>query len=213
MENTSFRNPYYRCSKIDQNTFEHLLRCFAMDLTATATAALVGVSIRSTNQLFIRLREAIARQSELMRHGQHMQSIRLRRAAEKYSARPMLFGIHSEDGRIYTDVICDTHHASLLSLIRGEITLEQLRYSACLGNHEAIVDTVQNKLYRIRRIQEHSDAIPFRISLVESFWGYSKHRVSKFHEFHRRPIACISKKASIVSTIAKMSSFASCRLY
>lgn len=166
-----------------------------MDLTATATASLVGLSIRSTNQLFIRLREAIARHCEQERHGPHVQSIRLSRAADKYDARPMLFGVQSEQSKVHTEVICDTYHASLLSLIRGEITLEQLRYSACLGNHEAIVDTSQNKLYRIRRLQQENEGMPFRISLVESFWGYAKHRVSKFHGISQKTY-CLHLKES-----------------
>src|ERR1035437_3591407 len=53
-------NKYYNRSKISEARFRHLVRCFALDLTATETAALTGISVRSVNTIYLRIRERLA---------------------------------------------------------------------------------------------------------------------------------------------------------
>jgi hypothetical protein len=45
------KNRYYRRSKISEAKFRQVVRLFAMDLTATDTAELSGLSVRSTNTI------------------------------------------------------------------------------------------------------------------------------------------------------------------
>jgi transposase len=45
-------NKYYRHSKISEARFRHLVRCFVLDLTATQSAAVSCISIRSVNTIF-----------------------------------------------------------------------------------------------------------------------------------------------------------------
>jgi len=58
-------NRYFRFSKISEAKFRSLLRCFALDMTATQTARMTGISLRSVNQIFLRLREKLARECEM----------------------------------------------------------------------------------------------------------------------------------------------------
>ena len=39
-------NRYYKCSRISEAKFRYLLRLFALDLTASNTARLTGLSVR-----------------------------------------------------------------------------------------------------------------------------------------------------------------------
>ena len=48
-------NHYYKCSKISVVKFRYLLRLFALDLTASDTARLTGLSRRSVNDIYLRL--------------------------------------------------------------------------------------------------------------------------------------------------------------
>ena len=50
------KNKYYRRSKISEAKFRQLLRLFAMDLTATDTAQLCHLSVRSVNAIYQRIR-------------------------------------------------------------------------------------------------------------------------------------------------------------
>ena len=49
-------NRYYKCSKISEVKFCYLLRLFALDLTASDAARLTGLSVRSVNEVYLRLR-------------------------------------------------------------------------------------------------------------------------------------------------------------
>ncbi|SMO31734.1 hypothetical protein SAMN06265218_1011, partial [Fodinibius sediminis] len=39
-------NKYYKRSRISEAKFRHLIRCFSLDLTASETAELTGISLR-----------------------------------------------------------------------------------------------------------------------------------------------------------------------
>ena len=68
----NLKNKYQKFSKITEPKFRQLLRLFALDLTASDTAKLTGVSIRSVNSLYLKLRRRLAdecgRQAPLIRH-------------------------------------------------------------------------------------------------------------------------------------------------
>jgi hypothetical protein len=58
-------NRYFSFSKISEAKFRHLVRCFADDLTATETARRTGLSIRSVNTIFLRIRKRLAEAPEI----------------------------------------------------------------------------------------------------------------------------------------------------
>ena len=51
-------------SKISEPQFRQILRLFALDLTASDTARLTGISVRSINTLFLKLRQRLAAECE-----------------------------------------------------------------------------------------------------------------------------------------------------
>ena len=56
----NLKNKYQKFSKINESKFRQLLRLFALDLTASDTAKLTGVSIRSVNSLYLKLHRGLA---------------------------------------------------------------------------------------------------------------------------------------------------------
>ena len=56
----NLKNKYQKFSKITEPKFRQLLRLFALDLTASDTAKLTGVSIRSVNSPYLKLRRRLA---------------------------------------------------------------------------------------------------------------------------------------------------------
>ncbi|MCU1020008.1 IS1595 family transposase, partial [Stenotrophomonas maltophilia] len=54
------KNRYYSRSRITEAKFRQIIRFFAMDLTASDTAKLTNISVRSINTIYIRLRKKIA---------------------------------------------------------------------------------------------------------------------------------------------------------
>ena len=58
------KNRYFTFSKISEARFRHLLRCLAMDLTATETSVFTGLSVRTVNAVFLRIRQRLAEACE-----------------------------------------------------------------------------------------------------------------------------------------------------
>jgi hypothetical protein len=58
------KNRYYSRSRITEAKFRQIIRFFAMDFTASDTAKLTNISVRSINTIYIKLRKKIAIQCE-----------------------------------------------------------------------------------------------------------------------------------------------------
>ena len=56
------KNKYYRRSRIAEKSFEMVIQNFAYDSTATKTALLTKVSVRSINTIYLNLRKRIAQE-------------------------------------------------------------------------------------------------------------------------------------------------------
>ena len=59
-----FKNRYYKCSKISERKFREIIRYFARDLTASDTSRLSSISIRSINNIYLKLRKRILQECE-----------------------------------------------------------------------------------------------------------------------------------------------------
>lgn len=58
------KNRYYSRSKITEAKFRQLVRCFALDFTASSTAELTGISVRSMNTVYLKIRQRLAESCE-----------------------------------------------------------------------------------------------------------------------------------------------------
>ena len=58
------KNKYDVRSRISEKVFRRLIWAFAMDLTATDAAELTGVSVRSVNDIYLKIRRRIAEHGE-----------------------------------------------------------------------------------------------------------------------------------------------------
>ncbi|MEM9021444.1 MAG: IS1595 family transposase, partial [Planctomycetota bacterium] len=54
------KNRYDRRSRISEKVFRGLIKAFAMGLTATDSAELTGLSVRSVNDIDLKVRQRIA---------------------------------------------------------------------------------------------------------------------------------------------------------
>ncbi|VEE99341.1 putative insertion element transposase [Neisseria canis] len=58
------KNNYQKFSKITESKFRQILRLFSLDLTTSDTAKLTGISVRSINSLYLKLRRRLADECE-----------------------------------------------------------------------------------------------------------------------------------------------------
>ena len=110
------KNRYYRRSRISEAKFRQLARCFAMDLTATVTAEMTGISLRSVNTIYLKIRQRLAEACELASplngavevdesyFGAHR--VRGRRGRGAYG-KTIVFGLLKRQGMVYTEIVPD----------------------------------------------------------------------------------------------------------
>ena len=111
------RNCYYKRSKLSALRFRQILRYFCLDLTASDAARLSGVSIRSVNEIYLLLRERMARECERRRpfkggeveiDESYFGPKRVRgKRGRGAGGKTIVFGIFKRDGRVYTEIVPD----------------------------------------------------------------------------------------------------------
>jgi transposase-like protein len=185
------RNCYYKRSKLSASKFRSILRLFCLDLTASDTARLTGVSVRSVNDIYLRLRERLAYECERRRpfkggevevDESYFGPRRVRGKRGRGAARKtIVFGIFKRGGRVYTEIVPDCAKPTLLAVIRGKIKPEVVVHSDGWGGYDGLVDVGYEKHLRIHHGKNQFARGRCHINGIESFWGYAKRRLAKFN--------------------------------
>ena len=184
------KNRYYRRSRISEKKFRQLLRCFAMDLTATVTATLTGISVRSINSIYLKLRSQIAtsceQQSPLQGAVEVDESyfgprrVRGKRGRGAYG-KTIVFGLLKRDGRVYTEIVPNCTKATLQAVIRGHIAPDTVIHSDGWRGYDGLVDIGFDKHFRVNHSANEFARGEYHINGIESFWSYAKRRLQKFN--------------------------------
>ena len=185
------RNCYFKRSKLNASVFRQILRLFALDLTASDCARLTGVSVRSINDIYLRLRERLARECEKRRpirtgeveidesyFGPHRVRGKRGRGA---GGKAIVFGIFKREGQVYTEIVPDCSKKSLLAVIRGRIKPEVIVHSDGWRGYDGLVDVGYEKHLRIQHGRNQFAKGKSHINGIESFWGFAKRRLAKFN--------------------------------
>jgi transposase len=185
------RNCYFKRSKLTESKFRAILRLFCLDLTASDCGRLTGISVRSINDIYLRLRERLAYECERRRPfkggeveidesyfgPRRVRGKRGRGAAKK----TIVFGIFKRDGRVYTEIVPDCSKKTLLAVIRGKVRPEVIIHSDGWRGYDGLVDVGYAKHLRIHHGKNQFVLGKRHINGIESFWGYAKRRLAKFN--------------------------------
>lgn len=184
-------NTYYRRSKISEAKFRQLVRCFALDLTASNTAALTGLSMRSTNAIFLKIRQRLAEACErdaFIERGDvevdesYFGSTRVRgKRGRGAGGKTIVFGIYERSGRVYTEIVPDCRRRTLQRVIRGHIALEAVIHSDGWSGYDGLVDVGYAKHFRVKHREGEFANSKTHINGIESFWSFAKRRLQKFN--------------------------------
>ena len=184
------KNRYYRRSRISEAKFRQLIRCFAMDFTATDTAELTGISLRSTNTIFLKIRHRIAQACELASplqgavevdesyFGPHR--VRGKRGRGAYG-KTIVFGLLKRQGKVYTEIVPDCTKATLQGVIRGHIDPASVIHSDGWRGYDGLVDIGFDKHFRVNHGANEFASGERHINGIESVWSYAKRRLAKFN--------------------------------
>jgi transposase len=187
-------NRYFRFSKISEAKFRSVLRCFALDLTATQSAAMTGISLRSVNDIFLRLRERLARESqkhspfagELEADESYFGPRRVRgRRGRGAGGKTVVFGLLKRDDQIYTEIVPNATKAALQAVIRKKASLASVLHTDKWPGYDGLVDLGYERHRRVNHGENEFALGPNHINGIESFWSFAKARLAKFHGIKR----------------------------
>jgi transposase len=188
-------NRYFRFAKISEAKIRTLLRCFALDLSATQTASMTGISVRSVNPIFLRLRQRLARECKqnspfkgnLEADESYFGPRRIRgKRGRGAGSKTIVFGLLKREDRVYTEIVPNVSRATLRAVIRGHADLESVIHTDGWSGYDGLVDMGYARHHRVNHSNNEFALGPNHINGIESFWGYAKHRLTKFHGVNRR---------------------------
>lgn len=177
---------------ISKHKIKKIISCFCLDLTATQAAKLLGINRNTINTYFNKFRQEIYKHQVTQLH-QFIGEIELdesyfgpRRSKLSKKGRGTIkqpvFGIFERHGRVYTEIVPDCTLKTLRAIIRKRIDVASVLYSDSWRGYDGLVDVGYDKHFRIRhQLNEYSNGKGVHINGIESFWSYTKRRLTRFN--------------------------------
>ena len=182
-------NRYYKCSKISEVKFRYLLRLFALDLTASDAARLTGLSVRSVNEGYLRLRRRLQTwcsvPAELNGAVEFDESYfgprRVRgKRGRGASGKTIVFCLFKRGGQVYTEIVPDCSKKTLQAIIRGKIDAAAMVNTDGWRGYDGLVDVGFDRHFRVRHGWDEFVQGASHINGIESFWSFAKARLQQF---------------------------------
>ena len=184
------KNRYYDRSRIAEAKFRQLVRCFVLDFTATSTAELTGITVRSVNSIYLKIRRRLAEaceQSSPLQGAVEVdesyfgaQRVRGKRGRGAYG-KTIVFGLLKRQGKVYTEIVPDCSKVTLQAIIRGRVAADTVIHSDGWRGYDGLVDIGFDKHFRVHHGENEFAVGNNHINGIESFWSYAKRRLAKFN--------------------------------
>ena len=184
------KNPYFKRSKISPAKTRQILRYFAMDLTATDCAELTGISVRSINAIYLRVRRRLAEHCETISPlggeleadesyfgARRVRGLRGRGAGGK----TVVFGLLKRGDSVYTEIVPDATKRTLQAIIRGRADIASIIHTDRWRGYDGLVDVGFDKHLRVNHGNNEFARGSVHVNGIESFWSYAKRRLVKFN--------------------------------
>jgi len=185
-------NRYYRRSRLSERKFRDIVRCFAVDITATDTANLTGISVRSVNSIFIKLRQRVAEHLDTSCLDDHFSdSAEESRQAMCLSnaSTPTMIGLRAQQGRIITEILPASLTAELREIVCGcRDPLSVVRKYKWLARFHGLVDMDSQRYIRIQLHETSCPTNQHEHKCCDIFWVFAKYRMHKFKGVHKRTL-------------------------
>jgi transposase len=175
-----------------------IMWAFAVDLTATQTALLLGLDRKTVNRYYGLFRTAIhAHQSQQIAAlvgviecdesyfgPERPRGVLGPRKRGRGTTKQPVFGIFERGGRVFTEIVPDVKAKTLQDVIRGKISLESVVMTDGWKAYDGLVDVGYDKHLRIKKYRKEGS--PFtdghiHVNGIESFWSYTKRRLARFN--------------------------------
>ena len=185
----SRKNPYQKFGKINERKFREILRYFALDLTASDTARLTGISLRSINSIFIKIRHRLAEECEkqtpfsgtIELDESYFGPKRIRgKRGRGAKGKTIVFGVLKRGDSVYTEIVPNASSAALSRVVRGHVAIDSIINTDGWRGYNGLVDVGYEKHFRVHHGENEFARGSKHINGIESFWSFAKARLMKF---------------------------------
>jgi len=184
------KNKYIYRSRITEAKFRQIVKLFTLDLTAAQITEIVGLNPKTVDLLINKIRARISSLSkfddpttgEFEADESYFGPRRVKgKRGRGAGSKTIVFGLYKRDGKVYTEIVPDAKAKTLQAIIRGQADIESMIHTDAWRGYDGLVDMGYEKHYRVKHGKsEWSDGSGNHINGIESFWGYAKHRLTKF---------------------------------
>lgn len=175
-----------------------IMQAFAVDLTATQAADLLGLNRKTVNRYYGLFRVAIhAYQSrqiaalvgtvecdESYFGPERPRGVLGPRKRGRGTSKQPVFGIFERGGRVFTEIVPDVKAKTLQRAIRGKVSPQSVVVTDGWRGYDGLVDVGFDKHLRINKHRKPGSRFtdgPVHINGIESFWSYTKRRLARFN--------------------------------
>ena len=189
-----------RKSRLSQYKQNKLIELFVAGVTARIAAELTNVNKSTAAYYFHRLRLLIYKNSSHLEmfdgeveadesyFGGHRKGKRGRGAAGKTA----VFGLLKRNGKVYTVAVPNTQTATLLPIIREQVTPDSIVYTDCYKGYD-VLDVSGFIHHRINHSKEFADRQNY-INGIENFWNQAKRVLRKYNGIDRKSFPLFLKE-------------------
>jgi transposase len=170
------------------------MKAFALELTATQAAELLGINRNTINSYYRFFRQQILSHQQ-KQFAQEIGEIELdesyfggRRKGLKGRTtiqKVPVFGLLKRGGNVYIEVVPDVTARTLRTIIKKHVDGTSILYSDSYRSYDGLVlDGFEH--HRINHSKEFARGRRNHINGIESFWSYAKAKLSKFYGVRRQ---------------------------
>ncbi|MBI2100188.1 MAG: IS1595 family transposase [Candidatus Vogelbacteria bacterium] len=174
-------------SRLSEDKFRRIAKCFALDLTAEDTARLHHVHRHTARRYYTHFRSLIfehttTRESvsgEVEVDESYFGPTRVRgKRGRGAGLKTIVFGILKRNGKVYTSIVENCKIPTIVPIIEKTVSDGATVYSDDLGTYRFLYLRYDHKITYHGRNQFAVKGN--HINGIESFWAYTKHRIRKF---------------------------------
>lgn len=186
------KNRYRKKARLDNCKTREIIKCFSMDLTATKTAEITNLNIKTIDDWYNYIRKVIYTVSEAEKQEKvwwvieldesYFWPTRIKWKRGRWAWwKTIVFWLLKRDWKVYTEIVPDCKAKTLIPIIRWKVIDNSEINTDWWKAYDGLVDIWYEKHYRVHHWANEFARWKQHINWIESFWSFTKRRLAKFN--------------------------------
>jgi len=186
------KNRYRKLARLDNWIAREIIKCFALDLTATKTSKILWLNVKTIDDWYNYIRKVIYTVTEEEKQEKvwwiieldesYFWPTRVRWKRWRWAwMKTIVFWLLKRDWKVYTEIVPDCKAKTLIPIIRWKIEDNSEINTDWWKAYDWLVDIWFDKHYRVHHWDNEFARWKQHINWIESFWSFTKRRLAKFN--------------------------------